>query len=253
MKTLLLCDDCNIQEVSKLSKKHKLGIEVQSYFKPNMFDDVVQLDIHRKCITGVSPLCLHAPYGDLCPGSFDPMVRDVARNRFELAYKVSTQLNITNMVFHVGWIPGAGNINNWANRCVDFWNDYTDKKPDDMNFYIENLFDLDPEMLLLLMDGINKQNVKVCLDIGHLHCKSKLNEIEWIRVLGKSIGYVHIHDNHGVEDEHLGIGKGNIPMVETLTALNNYAPEAKWAIETHVEDIVQSLEWLKENGFFPTP
>jgi len=73
--------------------------------------------------------------------------------------------------------------------------------------------------------------------------------IDWIKTLKDRIGYVHIHDNNGENDEHLGIGKGNIPMFEVLTALNTYAPNAVWALECKIEDMDESIEQLKKNKF----
>ena len=67
--------------------------------------------------------------------------------------------------------------------------------------------------------------------------------------MGKRIGYVHLHDNHGENDEHLGLGQGNIPMKEICHALEQYAPDAIWAIEAEGKDVLQFLEWLHEHGF----
>jgi sugar phosphate isomerase/epimerase len=63
------------------------------------------------------------------------------------------------------------------------------------------------------------------------------------------IGYVHLHDNHGVTDEHLGLGEGNVPLQETLGALEKYSPEAVWALETDPKRFVSSLDWLADHQF----
>ena len=71
--------------------------------------------------------------------------------------------------------------------------------------------------------------------------------------LGSRIGYVHLHDNQGKEDEHLGLGRGSIPMVETLHCLQECCPQAVWAIEAHELGIEQSIEWLDARGFLERP
>jgi len=53
---------------------------------------------------------------------------------------------------------------------------------------------------------------------------------------------------HGETDEHLGLGKGNISLVEVLAALKEYAPNAIWAIEANLDDMEDSILWLKEKG-----
>ncbi|HOG15323.1 MAG TPA: sugar phosphate isomerase/epimerase family protein [Candidatus Absconditabacterales bacterium] len=249
MKQIILCDNLNIEAVSPKAKNNGFGIEVQLFSKPTKCEDEAQINFHKEKIKGINPISLHAPFGDLCPGSSDPMVREVARNRFELGYKTANQLGAKSIIHHIGRVPKAGTAQKRAEHCVDFWKDFLKGKSENINFYIENLFDHNPEVLSLVIDGINKNNVKVCLDIGHAHCYSKIPVLDWIKILKDKIGYVHIHDNNGAEDEHLGIGKGNIPMFEVFSALNKYAPNAIRALECCIDHMDESITWLKNNDF----
>lgn len=248
MKKIILCDDTNIIETSKKAKEHGFGIEVQSFYKPAFCEETNNIDIHKKLIVWIEPISFHAPFADLCPGSSDSMVRDIAMNRFELGYQVAKQLDVSHIIFHIGYVPGTGPIKRRAPRCVDFWNKFLEWK-DNMNFYIENVLEHDPEMLSTVIEGINKKTVKACLDLGHAHCYSKTSVMDWIKTLKDKIGYVHIHDNNWEKDEHLGIGKWNIPMFEVLSALNEYAPNAVWTLECKVEDMDESIKWLTKNNF----
>ena len=50
---------------------------------------------------------------------------------------------------------------------------------------------------------------------------------EAIGILGKRIGEVHVHDNHGLKDEHLWPGDGTIDWSATCEALKQLpAPPA---------------------------
>ena len=51
-------------------------------------------------------------------------------------------------------------------------------------------------------------NVGVCLDLGHAHIT--VGTAEAIATLGSRIASVHVHDNHGMKDEHLWPGDGTI-------------------------------------------
>ena len=51
-------------------------------------------------------------------------------------------------------------------------------------------------------------NVGVCLDLGHAHIT--VGTAAAIATLGRRIASVHVHDNHGVKDEHLWPGDGTI-------------------------------------------
>ncbi len=85
-------------------------------------------------------------------------------------------------------------------------------------------------------------------DVGHAHCNSHTPVLKWIEALGNRIGYVHLHDNHGEADEHLGLGQETIPMLEVCHALNECAPNAICAIEAEGDGLVVSLRWLCNNG-----
>jgi sugar phosphate isomerase/epimerase len=54
----------------------------------------------------------------------------------------------------------------------------------------------------------NKIKLKVTFDIGHAHIGNLVNE--FISKLSDKFFIIHTHDNHGVKDEHLGIGDGSI-------------------------------------------
>ena len=64
-----------------------------------------------------------------------------------------------------------------------------------------------------------------------------------------TLGYVHLHDNHGESDEHLGLGQGTIPVSEVCQALQHYAPTAIWGIETALPHMESSVHWLEEHDF----
>lgn len=71
----------------------------------------------------------------------------------------------------------------------------------------------------------------------------------FIEKLKDKIGYVHLHDNNGEYDEHLGFGEGNLPILEVFKLFEQYAPYAIWAIETSLDSKEKSYLWLQENGF----
>jgi sugar phosphate isomerase/epimerase len=64
-------------------------------------------------------------------------------------------------------------------------------------------------------------NVGICLDLGHAHFCQSVSEA--IATLGDRIGSVHVHDNHGMKDEHLWPGNGTIDWPAATKALNALA------------------------------
>jgi sugar phosphate isomerase/epimerase len=247
---IILCDDDRIEKISKLSLKNNCGIEIQSFYDPSyILTNPDAIEAHIGLIKDINLRSLHGPFGDLCPGSYDPMIRDVARNRFELAHEIANKLNATHIILHHGYVPHTSQPINWIKRCSSFWREFIKNKNNGIKFHIENHLDFDPYIIHDVIDEINNNNVNICLDIGHVHCCSKTSVIDWIRYLNNKIGYVHLHNNYGTKDEHLGFQKGTIPMEEVLLCLLELSPNAIWAIESKVSEINDSLNWLKEKNF----
>lgn len=250
MRSLLICDDFRVGDLAPFCQTNGWGIEIQSFHDPKYIIRTPDaIGSHRVAISKIGLRSLHGSFGDLCPGSFDSMVRDVARNRFEMGYEVALKLDVSHMVFHHGYVPGTSAPSGWLKRCTMFWNDFLESKPENISFHVENMVEHDPELISDVVASINRPNVDVCLDIGHAHSNSKTPVLKWIERFGKQIGYLHLHDNDGEKDEHLGLGEGSMPLKEICHALLERAPDALWAIEAEGPGIQKSIDWLKENGF----
>jgi sugar phosphate isomerase/epimerase len=78
-----------------------------------------------------------------------------------------------------------------------------------------------PEHLLMILDLGHLDNVGVCLDLGHANITVGIPDA--ISVLGNRITSLHVHDNHGMKDEHLWPGDGTIDWKDTAKRLNALA------------------------------
>ena len=75
-------------------------------------------------------------------------------------------------------------------------------------------------------------NVGVCLDLGHANITVGTDAA--IATLGRRIATVHVHDNHGIKDEHLWPGGGTIDWKATAEALQALATPPATVLEiTH--------------------
>ncbi|MFA4861941.1 sugar phosphate isomerase/epimerase family protein [Methanoregula sp.] len=63
-----------------------------------------------------------------------------------------------------------------------------------------------PEELIGMTEGI--EGIGMTFDFGHANTIGKVNA--FLPHVGKA-NHIHIHDNHGVSDEHLPLGDGTIP------------------------------------------
>jgi sugar phosphate isomerase/epimerase len=250
MNQLVLCDDGKVNDVAPLCRTHAAGIEVQAFYDPQVLEQFPDsLQEHKQAIRGITPVAIHGCFGDLCPGSFDARVSGVARERFEQSYGAAVELGARHLILHHGYVPHTTPPFAWIKSSVKFWYDFLAGKDHNIKIHLENMLELEPKLISDVVRNISRDNLDINLDIGHAHCNSTTPVVKWIEYLGPQIGYVHLHDNHGKEDEHLGLGLGTIPLNEVCQALKDCAPKAIWAIEAEGEGLQQSLEWLRRFGF----
>ena len=228
--------------VVDLCSRYHCGVEIQYFLDP------AKVQEHQTVLGDLSPRALHGPFGDLCAGSYDPKIREVTRDRFELACRFARELSAPDIILHHGYVPGTSSPANWLRRCVAFWQEFLADK-DGLRFHVENMLEWDAVLLADVIDRIDDNRVDVCLDIGHCHCNSRETPIEWIERLGRRIGWAHLHDNHGETDDHLALGDGTIPMIEVCQALRSLAPDAIWSLEAQDDGLQASIEWMEANGF----
>ena len=102
---------------------------------------------------------------------------------------------------------------------------------------VENLpFPLYPlttvEQVCELVDKLNRENLKVCLDTGHAAIFFGKNVGDAVRYIGNRLEAIHVHDNMGKEDEHLIPGDGIIDWDGFCTALKEIGFGGVISLET---------------------
>ena len=135
--------------------------------------------------------------------------------RFIQCYEAAQELGAKKIVYHTCYHPGIYFLIGWAERMEEFFHEFlADRK--DISIVLENVFDREWEPILEVKQRLPEPNFSLCLDIGHAHCMSPHPVEEWAQKLAGEITHLHVHDNHGERDEHLGLGKGTIPVREVL-------------------------------------
>ncbi len=66
--------------------------------------------------------------------------------------------------------------------------------------------------LISMIEPIKNRNVGVCFDTGHAFLSSRGEFNEELKKLEPFVKVFHLNDNHGLSDEHLAIGDGEIPF-----------------------------------------
>lgn len=240
-----------------LLKQYPLGIESIHF----SISDV--LDQGFKAITSYQdelgtflkerPLILHGPFFDLSPASFDSKIRLATMERFEEVYQVAKILGASKIIFHTGFIPQIYFVEGWLPNSIAFWKEFMSSKQDDITICIENVFEEDYTPILELINGVCHPHFKMCLDVGHVHAYSPIPLNQWIESLKEHIFHIHLHNNHGSKDEHLGLSNGTLSMKNYLALINDLIPSITITLEIYnLAELTRSLKFLTHNNYLET-
>jgi sugar phosphate isomerase/epimerase len=84
--------------------------------------------------------------------------------------------------------------------------------PEKYNFLMKT-----PQDFIQFYSQTGLENIGVVLDTGHANLEGQIQP--FLEMLPKKIAHVHISDNHGETDEHLGLGDGSIDWEQFAKAL----------------------------------
>ncbi len=196
------------------------------------------------------PLILHGPFFDLSPASFDSQIKAVTFNRFNLAYDIAKRLGAKKLVFHTGFIPQIYYIEGWLQNSILFWREFMTNKNNEILICIENVFENEYTPILELITKVNHPAFKFCLDIGHVNAYSSFPLIHWIEALGDYLSHIHVHNNYGDQDAHLGLESGTLDLSSFLKLVSKHYPDTSLTLEIYNQDeLAHSLDYLHKHGY----
>lgn len=226
-----------------------LELFVQNRIQPEIGLDAKSLDSYgpkdflhaaRRFAEAGSRITLHGPFMDLSPGSPDPQILAVTRKRLDQALAAAKIFSPKTMVCHAGYDPTRYGFiqEEWYLCAAKTWNVYGKALADiGVGLMLENVYEPRPQYLVQLFEKLDPKAIGCCLDVGHLHAFGNIAFSEWIKELGPYIGQLHLHDNHGHEDEHLGMGMGSI----------DFSPLHKWLLSQKSKPVITLEPHQKEN------
>ncbi|HUB30631.1 MAG TPA: sugar phosphate isomerase/epimerase family protein [Terracidiphilus sp.] len=174
-----------------------------------------------------------------------------AMDEIKRALEVAERIPLKNLILHLG-----EKEDRWSQRSQEYALTALEhlgafSRPLGVRLLVENLTSdaASPEHLMETLEMGHLTNVGVCLDLGHAHLSQSVAEA--IAILGQRIASVHVHDNHGVRDEHLWPGDGTIDwpaVTKTLQALAN-PPAAVLEISYTLNDPPASIPERIEKAY----
>jgi len=191
---------------------------------------------------------VHAPFTDVNLSADDDYVRNAIMERLETSVKWASELGEV-LVFHPGnstvaerVSPGSAWDSNLQSvrRLLRFAEDHGVKA------LIENV----PEPFPYVMKSVEHfarffeeiGEAGMVLDVAHANLRGEA--LEFIRRFGDRMEHVHVSDNDGGSDIHLGVGEGSIDWEKTLKALKG-SPFDGWVTVESYNGIDESLGLLR--------
>jgi sugar phosphate isomerase/epimerase len=156
-----------------------------------------------------------------------------AMDEIRRALDTAEHIPFRNLVLHLGEREDG-----WSPRTVEYSITALEHLgafagPLGVRLLVENLVSepTTPEHLVTILQMGHLDNVGVCLDLGHAHITVGVPDA--ISTLGARIVSVHVHDNHGIRDEHLWPGEGSIDWPASVKALQGLAAPPAAVLEIH--------------------
>lgn len=161
----------------------------------------------------------------------DRSERIVAMDEIKRAIAVAETIPFRFLVLHVG-VAGElfdGHKFEGAMGSIEHLRAFA--KPLGVRLLLENIPNelTAPEKLVELIHTLHFDDVGVCFDLGHAHLESGVDAA--FETLKPLIFSVHVHDNHGMKDEHLWPGEGTIDWKRTVELLRTAPQVPGWVLE----------------------
>jgi len=118
--------------------------------------------------------------------------------------------------------------------------------PRDVRIALENTglgYTREPDRLAGLIEDLGAANVGAVIDTGHRNLCG--DPVEALRVVGNHLISLHLHDNHGEEDEHLLPGRGVIDWSGVVQALRDVDYDGVFMYELTRPDDLDGLRTNK--------
>jgi sugar phosphate isomerase/epimerase len=195
---------------------------------------------------------VHAPFADINIASPSKPMLNASIKRLEQSMAYANALNALLWVFHPGVKTGISMFypgEDWKQNIEGIRELHKTAEEYGLNVAIENL----PEKYGFLMKqpedfqkfyketGLN--DVGIALDVGHANLEGQTES--FLRKLPDKIVHMHVSDNMGENDQHLGVGYGKINWQRFAETLREIAYDKTVMIES-VEHVEESLQKLKQ-------
>ncbi len=195
---------------------------------------------------------LHAPFANINIAAHSEATRSFVLKRLEKSMIFAKKLECRLMVFHPGlrtgismFYPGV----DWKKNVESVQKLLELGRKHEVEIAVENC----PSKYGFLLKNVDQfsrffgevgEEVGLVLDVGHSNIDGQT--IRLIEAFGEKIAHVHVHDNDGKHDLHLGVGSGTVNWREFAVAVKKTGFEGLVMVESYrsLEKSIQVMRTL---------
>jgi len=228
----------------------ELGLDAESIALPDSW--------HRKIAAqfvdaGLS-CAVHLPFWDVDPSDFDAQKAARARDALQRGAELALMYNARHMVGHPYYRTKHAEkiMDTWLESSCRIWPELP--RIAGAPLFLENTYETSPDAITALVELLQEDaavgpGIGVCFDVGHWHSfggKSTPEELDpWLDRFCPFSLHLHLHDNDGSSDQHLGMGTGGIPYDALWTKLDARKKRITATLEPHnTEAFAASIAWM---------
>jgi len=196
-------------------------------------------------------LTVHGPFADINIASPSPVLRRTILRRLEKSIFYSRQLGCQLWVFHPGLKTGVSEFYpglDWQLNLESIRVLLRVAKKHGVEIAIENVPEPHPFLMKSVQDFLRFHNeldeeIELVLDIGHANLNHQVQE--FITQFSDKIVHMHVSDNDGIHDSHLGIGYGTVDWASVTRAIKRMGYSGVIMLES-IERVEESLQTLRK-------
>ena len=195
---------------------------------------------------------VHAPWANVNIASISPVLRRAVLKRLKQSLVLSGQLDCRLWLFHPGFQSGLDRFypgKDWELNLDSVRSLIKVAQQEEITIAIENI----PEPFPALMKSVDdfhrfyqdlNDDIGMVLDVAHANLNHQITD--FIQQFSQKIIHMHLSDNQGTSDQHLGIGYGSLNWQDFAKEVKKAQYDKLLIIESvdHPQESIQYLNRL---------
>ncbi|MFW9848889.1 MAG: sugar phosphate isomerase/epimerase family protein [Candidatus Thorarchaeota archaeon] len=218
---ITMCHDLNLEY---------LEVQLEPPYLPSDMNEHQKHEFKEILENANLSLTTHAPYDDVNLASLKEPIRraslEIMKDCVDLSMDVGSDL----LVLHAGFCP-ANQISRHEDAIQRFRASLIELSMyahdrgvkiglENKQIGIDREIILYPDEHMEIIQEYNDFDVHAVIDVGHANT-AEIDLQEYVRKLRPFLVEIHLHDNDGMNDSHIGLGEGTADLPGVLSILRN--------------------------------